>query len=228
MVNGVNGSHYQNPYEQNRIRGKDNTKDAPPFLLNYDEKGVVWEREEKKETVKDTKADVKKQSAEAVAIKGTAADQKADSVLKTNSTPEPLSAGIKQVLEQIFSGIRKIWEFIWYGDEKDKKENEATAVESDRKVTEEQKSAEVIAPPAKNQPFTYEAGMSDEQKDKVIRELLKKKDTEGIMTVLTDNYSKIPAKNSSLLSSYNRHGQMVEIDPMSARRILEGDKSLKF
>ena len=72
MINRVDGQHnYTNPYERQKRKSGRVEADAPAFLLDYDEKGVVWERSseqqkgqipkesaasgEKKEAKKDTR-----------------------------------------------------------------------------------------------------------------------------------------------------------------------------
>ncbi len=59
--------------------------------------------------------------------------------------------------------------------------------------------------------------------EETIDEVLKSGDMEKLEAFLTEHGSKKPARNSELLTSYNRYGTIVKMDPSDKKRILEGN-----
>ena len=45
MINRIGDNNYTNPYVRNTQKTVGSGEKAPAFLLNYDEDGVVWDRE---------------------------------------------------------------------------------------------------------------------------------------------------------------------------------------
>ena len=76
MINRVDGQHnYTNPYERQKRKSGRVEADAPAFLLDYDEKGVVWEREGDKQ-----KSQIPKDNASSKEKRDTVKKQKAVNV----------------------------------------------------------------------------------------------------------------------------------------------------
>ena len=76
----------------------------------------------------------------------------------------------------------------------------------------------------KKDPAAPEA---DRYSDERIRALLAKKDEAGFMEALTQGHTRMPARNTSLLTYYDRRGQIVGPSPTDSVRILRGDGSGK-
>lgn len=229
MVNGVNNNNI-NSYRNHSARPSKTDMDAPPFLLQYDEKGVVWDhKDEQNDNEKENKikeageshgraADVKSAAAKTVSANDTS------SVMKDASKAEG-QAG-EDPFRSILNGIKKffvgIFNFIWYGDDgkaeqEDKAEEASKAHNADTFET------------SPNKNVTAASDMEDEQMDKdaLIKELIARHDTKGVVDILTENHTIQPARNSTLLTYYNRHGKIVELNQTNTGRILRGDRNTR-
>ena len=206
MINRVDGQHnYTNPYERQKRKSGRVEADAPAFLLDYDEKGVVWERSKDQQ-----KGQIPKENATSGEKKETKKEKKAAPVKQKE---EPVAEEKKTSSEGFFQGILKrlrglvqgVLNLVWYSGEEEKKATEAA---EDPQVSLE---------------------LSEEEEDKELRELLAKKDNKAFMDRLTRSNRRRPARNTSVLTSYDRHGRLVKPEDAEAGRILHheqnGDKN---
>ncbi|MDE6743673.1 MAG: hypothetical protein K2J95_07350 [Lachnospiraceae bacterium] len=225
MINGVNNNNI-NSYRNHSVRPSKTNMDAPPFLLQYDEKGVVWDRKEQDDQENEKKvqeaeenrkkaADVKSATAKALSVNDAPPAMKDTSKVE-GQAGEDLFRGILNGVKNFFVGI---FNFIWYGDEgkaeQTQKEERIKVQAGDSVGTEPVTSAVAAA-------STGEGEQID--KDALIKELIARHDTKGVVDILTENHTIQPARNSTLLTYYNRHGKIVELHQTNTGRILHGDR----
>lgn len=67
--------------------------------------------------------------------------------------------------------------------------------------------------------------LEEERRSREIRNSLKNGDMDHVIRLLTDNGRKTIAKNSTLLTSYDKNGRVVEPDASVRERALHGDKN---
>ena len=227
MVNGVNNNNI-NSYRNHSVKPSKTDMDAPPFLLQYDEKGVVWDHKDQndKENEKKIKeageshkkaADIKSVSAKAHSVNDTS------SVMKDTSKAEG-QAG-EDLFRSILNGVKNffvgIFNFIWYGDDGKAEQTQKTDEEHPRVQTADNFGTE----PVKSTSAATSAGEDAQMdKDALIKELIARHDTKGVVDILTKNHTIQPARNSTLLTYYNRHGKIVELNQTNTGRILHGDR----
>ncbi len=231
MVNGVNNNNI-NSYRNHSVRPSKTDMDAPPFLLQYDEKGVVWDHKddqndkEKENKIKEAgesnrkTADVKSVSAKVPPINDTSA------VVKETSKAEDQSG--EDLFRNILNGVKNffvgIFNFIWYGDNGKAEQTHKTEEERIRVQTTDSLGTE----PVKNAAAAASAGEDAQMdKDALIKELIARHDTKGVVDILTENHTIQPARNSTLLTYYNRHGKIVELNQTNTGRILRGDRNTR-
>lgn len=65
------------------------------------------------------------------------------------------------------------------------------------------------------------------QREAKIQELLRSGDVERVISLVTDNGLKTMAKNSTLLTYYDRSGRIVPLSASDQERILHGDRNVK-
>lgn len=216
MINRIS-DNYTNPYVKNKNKVSE-TQDAPAFLLNYDEKGVVWDRDKEEEKEKNVKEEEQKNNPPKQQK-----DVYESTILKAEKTqhedekPSFLD-GFKKMIDMALDGAKKafksLFEFIWYGDEKDKIEvSDNVEVQENISVIEtENEETEVTA--------------AEKAKEKYInaidREYYEKLDK------ARKGVSGVPARNSTLLTTYNKRGKINQIDAAESDRVLRGDKSIKL
>lgn len=71
--------------------------------------------------------------------------------------------------------------------------------------------------------------MDEESRNREIQKSLRSGDVAQVISFLTENGKKTLAKNSTLLTSYDRNGRIVEVGASDRQRVLYGDKnSLKL
>lgn len=228
MVNGVNNNNI-NSYMNHSVRPSKTDMDAPPFLLQYEEKGVVWDRKDQD----DKEAEKKVKEAEERLRKSAAVDAKSDSgrtppvndmpasikdAHKTEEQPRPaLTRGIFNGIKEFFTNI---FNFIWYGDDGKEEQTQKTEEESRKGRTGEK----LGTAPLKTAAAVSDAEDAQTDTDTLIKELIARHDTKGVVDILTKNHTIQPAHNSTLLTYYNRYGKIVELNQTNTGRILHGDR----
>lgn len=220
MIRGVNNNPYHNPYDSGkRVSGKTEEK-APAFLLNYDESGVVWERNkkepEKKEPVQEPAA-----KSDGVVYESSLDAKKTTKAAEAKK--EENGFDFAAVFRKIGELFRKIANFFWYGDEESVTKESAEASVDAFDGEKDLPDSEIRAETAEEENNATVKPLSAEEKDEKIRELLRKKDTEGVMDVLTENHKLRLARNSTLLTYYDKRGRIVPVAGVDKERILYGD-----
>ncbi len=67
--------------------------------------------------------------------------------------------------------------------------------------------------------------LEEERRNRKIRQSLQDGDMEQVISLLTENGKRTIAKNSTLLTSYDKHGRVVELNASDRERALHGDKN---
>lgn len=221
MVNGVNNNNISS-YRNHSVRPSRTDMDAPPFLLQYEEKGVVWDRKDQVDKEKEKKLkEAEERLQKAAAADAGAARGKTTSVddmpAAAKDAPKTDGQAGGSLVREIFNGIKGffagIFHFIWYGD--DDKTGQAQMTKEESAGTVPVKAAAETA---------SDAGDAQADRDTLIRELIARHDTKGVVDILTENHTIQPARNSTLLTYYNRHGKIVEMNRTNTGRILHGDR----
>lgn len=213
MVQGINHNNYIDSYNRNQKKAMKTSEEAPPFLLNYDEEGVVWERDEaEKGRAKSTETKNEKSAVNSPgstsnnakkrdAYESTIFQEKvAEKTKKDNAGTA--GAFIRQISLFLKNAVIKLKQFFWYGSDEKAKGQDAQVGEVKKDIT-----------------------LTREER---INELLLKKDKAGLVDELTEHNTKVLAKNTELLTQYNRFGKVVEVNGSMKKQILEGDKAMKM
>ena len=69
--------------------------------------------------------------------------------------------------------------------------------------------------------------LSEEEEDRKLRELIAKKDNKAFMDTLTRGNRRKPARNTSILTSYDRHGRLVKPEDAEAGRLMHHENAEK-
>lgn len=166
---------------------------------NYEKNGVIYEREGKR-TVTKRQEELPKQ----------------ESVPKSREKSESVFTfeQLKEAVRSAIAFLKETWRMIW---EDTPKEQEAQEALSERKETEIQTKAqrmEEITP-------VKEAAPQESEVNKV----LKSHDLKALNALLTNNGRIKPARNSNLLTTYDKRGRIVQIESGTRERILHGDRN---
>ena len=193
-----NGNIYTSPYDRGGKKAARVEGDAPAFLLPGEENGgVIWDRSPKDDVLKSA---VKKE--EESGKKKEYADKPETEVQDgiTDDIEEYKPSGFGNFIGRLGEAIKNFFKRIWYGDEK-KADGDLKTDAAD--------------------PF---AGIDDiENRESRIKTLIADKDEEGLMEELTEGGKKHLAKNTSLLTHYDRRGRLVKPDDSQTGRILSSE-----
>lgn len=250
MIHGIDNRTYTNPYQRSVPPTTDKTQDAPAFLLGEEENGgVVWDRQEKKDRKENIEAKRLQKEKDAGSHFMGRQDSKEERSAKRNENAAGMAeekAGTSFDFRKIISGIRfifrKISNFLWYGNREDETENLSTSVEEkpegersgEKKLADEMEGVWKISGETKQANKTEDAEINAGKKenrpdeDTEIRRLLAQKDTDGVMEILTAHNTRRLAKKTSLLTQYDRHGEIVLPGSSEQSRILNMDKVIKM
>lgn len=249
MIDRVNNNIYTNAYSNKAVK-RTQAEDTPAFLLNYDEKGVVWDRSndeaEKEKSVSENNS--KDKLVEELVIKKKNVNTKdtyestitdADNHKNDFDILDDKSIinlkNLREMFRQIFSGVtmmfKSVFNFVWYGNDipdenAPEKANKETTEETTEKISEK-----TIEKQDKRNDSATNKSIAESQtlsKEELIRKSISNKDTDEIMRLLTDNYANKPARNTALLTQYDKYGNIVSVSGADEARILKNKKSINM
>lgn len=221
MIDRINNNPYTNAYSQSQVK-KTSNEDAPQFLLGNEDEGVIWEKSSEKKASKSVEQNkknvtpVKNDTVEISSIKTEAdktkeSDNSSESSFSFSATLKSFADGIKNFFSQILKAV-------WYDDEA----KSSNVKNTDGLVANDNNSS--LNESINKTPKAYDSV----EKDRLIRESISKKDNEEVMRILTDNYSKTPARNTTLLTKYDKRGKLANVDGADEVRILTDKKGMKL
>ena len=218
MVNGINSNNPINSYSNTSVRPSKADMDAPAFLLQYDEKGVVWDRDEKEsDKESETRESAKNGGSSQRSVAGERNNYKKQIEAGEKKSEQPVELGdlFGSILSKIKSFFSSFLNFIWYGDEDNASDEHGDTEESP------------LIKAADSPQEAHTAGTYTADTETVIKDMIARHDMDGVVDVLTKNHTIQPARNSTLLTYYNRHGKIVDMSQTNTGRILHGDRHVK-
>lgn len=211
MVNRVDGNYY-NDYSQ--MKSVNTVSDnGEKFSLDYKQDNLQSEETGKNDKESDA-AKAKKKAAERNGVKlelskaaqqaGTKTEYKTETS-KEQSLPEQKSlfTAIQETITGIVQSLKEFFYKIW---------NDTDEVPETELQTETETEASLNM---EKQPIDEE---------EVLQEALHTGDLPQVISILTENGKKSIAKNSTLLTYYDRNGRVVEPSASDRERILHGDR----
>lgn len=231
MVNRIGDNQYTNPYVTGSKQSATSGEKAPAFLLNYDEEGVVWDRDEN--TSNQKAMDTAKEKA-----KNSTRDQSRDTYEPSAKAREMLAKDEEKVakpqesvlksLGQIFSGVKNIFikafNFIWYGNDEQKEEAIQEGQIKDKQIEGELTTENQI------DINKIDAGQNKETTENVekIAGVKYKTEFDRRLERAGRGVQGVPARNTDLLTTYDGKGNIRKISATESTLILKGDKSIKL
>lgn len=231
MVNRIGDNQYTNPYVTGSKQSAASGEKAPAFLLNYDEEGVVWDRDEN--TGNQKAMDTAKEKA-----KNSTRDQSRDTYEPSAKAREMLAKDEEKVtkpqesvlksLGQIFSGVKNIFikafNFIWYGNDEQKEEAIQEGQIKDEPINEDSNVENQININKINDSKNNEAAGNNEK----IAGVRYKTEFDRRLERAGQGVQGVPARNTDLLTTYDGKGNIRKISATESTLILKGDKSIKL
>ncbi len=198
MIDRVgNGNTYIPPYDRGGKKAARVEGDAPAFLLPGEENGgVIWERSPKEDIPRFAAGKEKKEKKEEYIP-----PKEEETAAAGPAEEEYKQSGFGKLLGRIGEAIKSFFLSLWYGGEKDE--------------TDKAASRDAAGTGTDN---------TDDRAER-IRSAIAANDPDALMEELTEGGKKHPAKNTSLLTHYDKKGRIVKQDDSEVGRILSAESS---
>lgn len=129
---------------------------------------------------------------------------------------------LRGIVRSVADTVRTFLYRLWYDTPK---EEETDVPESSAPVSPEAEQPAATAATAEELAFHMRS--EEARIDKEIQPYLKSGDLPRVVSLLTDNGRRTVAHNSTLLTYYDRNGNVIEPDASDRERILHGDRNVK-
>lgn len=248
MTDVVNGINSNEPYDytQLKISGTtDKAGDGEQFSLAYQRAQEETEENDKGEKIEESgtkgKSEQRTVMQGGVKLELSVNSQKSvDAVNSGNNQAQTAGQGLIDTIKSwvaIFTRslkdfFYKIWNDPVSPKDAEIQENASAAAETERPDGSERLSEEYIALHYPEQMQNAETAPDkqieyEKERDKEIQRLLRSGNMEQVISLVTENGQKTMAKNSTLLTYYDRTGKIAPLSASDQERILHGDRSTR-
>ncbi len=237
-------------YDYSSLKAAQTPNGGEKFNLNqYVDRQVPSDKEEKNEDSdrKETaKAKVTQKSGVKLDLSGkgnekTLSGHNQAAPAKENETGESLFKTVRDLFAKFTEAVKNLFDRIW----NDPPRTELSEAEDGQTEQQGAKPEAMIVPERLTEEYKREKGMedsfpndalndagnvpekTDEQRDKEIRQYLHKGNLEQVLSILTDDGRRTIAKNSNLLTYYDKSGRLARINASDSERILHGDRNVR-
>lgn len=221
MVNRVNGQKY---YEYAKVnRQKRDTTESSEFHLDSQNPGVIYEKsEEKKETSKTTaKEEPSAQTTEKIqtGVKIELSNQ-GQQRTERGRQREVLMEQVRKFAQTAITFLKALWDRVW-NDAPQQKETEFPEVLAERMEEAEEQGRESELHDLEGKDMLTQSIYSQEE----IRAIFRRGNQREIQDFLSHHGERHLAKNSDLLTQYDKRGFIVGINRSDKELILHGGKN---
>lgn len=220
MVNKVNGQKY---YEYTNVSSqKRKSAESSEFHMNLDREGVIYEKsEDKKESPKTveeekTVSEARKLQQDGVKIE---ISRKGQERAVQNRQRAAFVEQIRNFAENAVSFFKTLWDKIWNDTPKEMEFPEVLA-EHIEEAEEKKQEIEISHPLEERDRLAWSLYTQEE-----VRAIFKRGNAKEIQDFLSEHGERVLAKNSDLLTQYDRSGSIVGMDRSDRERILHGDRN---
>lgn len=239
MINRVSDNDYYDYKKLNMPTAADTNSSGEKFSLDYQKADDKKEEEENKEKISGeglhqnsagNRSRTVMQSGVKLELSGTGPEKEA--VGQKDSFSE-LFHTVRSWITTFIRSCKELLNRIWNDPvpEEDVLSAEEAPVEETDRLSEEYLeinqpvSPETTARQAVEAPEEILSGRGNT--DKEIQQYLRSGNLEQVISLLTDNGHKTMAKNSSLLTYYDRTGRLTSLSASDQERILHGDRNVR-
>ncbi len=253
MVNKIDGNHY---YEYTKMKNVSVSDTGEKFSLDYKQEELSNSKEKKeKEVSGKEKQQAAEKSGVRLEISSQGRSAGTDGRRKEKPSGNREAAGswsffssIQEIFKTALETLRELFDKIWNEPENGEAPNaeeimeteEAAAGSAEGEAETDPVFSEMMNAAAgihsmqgmlsdqETIPETAESYHRDEERmNREIQPYLRRGDLNQVISILTDNGKKTAAKNSTLLTYYDRTGRMVEPNASDSQRILYGDRNTR-
>lgn len=230
MTSMVNGIDRNNPYQYSQLKNVNVSDSDEQFSLHYGQDTLSPEPKDKKDkTDGQKKPQTVEQSGVKLELSGSAQAAQYTSARRqatANSSAAGEQPSLLETIQNFFTtAVAAIKDFFY------KLWNDEPAAVEETSQTADVETAQTIEASVTDESAVSDAEAfspkSEEQLNREIQPYLRSGNLPQVLNLLTDNGKKTIAKNSSLLTYYDRNGRMVEPNASDRERILHGDRNTR-
>ena len=129
---------------------------------------------------------------------------------------------IKDTISSFVTLLKDTWKTIW----EDNPDTKDLSQEMESKDLQQSDPDEQLTVEPYGKDGSYSTGQTSDVANKDVEKVLRSKNIDQLTAMVTNNGKLKLAKNSQLLTTYNRQGRIVQLDGTQKERILHGDKNL--
>jgi len=236
MIDRVDGNRY---YEYTKLKNVSVSDTGEKFSLDHKQDELSSEKERKDREVSGQE---KQQAAERFGVKveissygraaGTSDGQRTNTAKNRADAGQVQSflASVQEIFRTAIAAVKDFFDKIWNEPKAEETVQAETAgqeregLQDFSEVLGEQTQAVQEAAPVETAEAFYR---NEARLNQAIQPYLRKGDLDQVMNLLTDNGKKTAARNSTLLTYYDRNGRMVEPNASDSQRILYGDRNAR-
>lgn len=235
MVNKVNGNDY---YDYSKLKmpdASDKMAGGEKFSLNYQRAQEETETKDKSDDSAERQGDdpgrqrTTMQGGVKLELSGNSrrtADVKRAGSEREQATGQGIVETIRSYVSVIVKSLKDFLYRIW-NDEPTQEAEQIEAVSQEEKLSEEYLALHPQEELKKPEEASREPLQRKADKDQEIQKYLRSGNLEGVMGLLTENGHKTIAKNSTLLTYYDRNGKITPLSASDQERILHGDRNVR-
>ena len=245
VVNGINGNDYYNYTQLKMPDAADKTGNGEQFSLAYQR--AQEETEEKEKDDKSEESDAVGAGRQRTVVQGGVklelsgnrqayAEKERESARQTGTSGQGFADTIRSWVTAFVQSFKDLFNKIWNGSvpqgnidlpEDGVVQDGTKDITGSEKLTEEYlalKNLEELRNPenAAGQQIERET-----KKNAEIQKLLHSGDMKQVISLVTENGHKTMAKNSTLLTYYDRNGKIAPLSASDQERILHGDRNAR-
>ena len=222
MINKVDGNNYYAYTSQKKIDIPDT---GEKFNLDYKNNESSPETKDKKGISDQEKQQQAKRDGVVLELSSRGRDAGSDRPRQTEtaktqseSKPErvPLLETIQTYVMAVITAVREFIYTIWNDPSQE-------GVSQDVQLLEDIPQEPVESIDVSDEMSTLD--VEEERRDREIQEFLRIGDMDQVINLLTDNGKRTIARNSTLLTSYDKNGKVVEPSASDMERVLHGNRN---
>lgn len=219
MVNKIDGQKY---YEYAKVnRQKRQSTESSEFHLNQEQQGVVYEKSQEKKKASETAGKEEREDSAKTSRKSGVKLEISQQGQQRFAGVQQRTAFVEQVRElakKAVTFLKALWDKIWNEAPKEK-EIEFPIVLAEH-IEEAQEKQPEIHPLEARDSLAWSIYSQEE-----IRAIFRRGDPKEIQDFLSEHGERRLAKNSDLLTQYDKRGTIVGIDRSDKELILHGNKN---
>ena len=234
-IDRIDGNKY---YEYTKIKNLNVSDADEKFSLDYKQDSMQSEKEKKKDKTEEgqeakqpevhqgVRLDISNNARMSAAAAKRAQENTPEKPLFTTSPLEFLTS-VKEFVNTAIAAVKDFFYKIWNDPQPEISDTDAVGQEENPLLEITEQDSVPISQSETQYESESDYRMQEALLDREIQPYLRSGDLNQVISLLTDNGKKEAARNSTLLTYYDRTGKMVEPNASDRERILHGDRNTR-